>query len=309
VVTTPARYVLAGGSGLIGRNLASAWAAEGADVVVLSRSERGEGLAPGVRVARWDGRTAGDWEATLDGARAVVNLTGENVGEGRWSEARKHRLRTSRLAPTRAIVEAIGRARRRPEVLLQASAVGFYGDRGDETLDETAAPGRGFLPDLCREWEAASGEVEELGVRRILLRTGIILAREGGALAKMLPAFRLAVGGPLGDGRQWFPWIHLDDAVAAIRFLAARREASGAFNLTAPAPATNAAFTRELASACRRPAVLRVPPFALRALFGDMAEVLLGGQRAVPARLLETGFRFAHPELAGALAHLVGRGR
>jgi hypothetical protein len=303
------RYLLAGGSGLIGRRLAAAWAAEGAEVVVLSRSAAVGDLPPGVRVATWDGRAVGAWADEVDGATAVVNLTGENVGEGRWTAARKSRLRASRLEPTAALVTAIERASRRPAALLQASAVGFYGDRGDEILDESAAPGAGYLPELCVEWEAASAGVESLGVRRVLLRTGIVLAREGGALPKMLPAFRAGVGGPLGDGRQWFPWIHLDDAVAAIRFAAARVELRGPVNVTAPAPATNAQLTRELARACRRFALLRVPPFALRALFGEMAEVLLGGQRAVPSKLADAGFRFEYPQLAPALAALVGRPR
>jgi uncharacterized protein (TIGR01777 family) len=303
------RYVLAGGTGLIGRRLAAAWALEGADVVILSRAAGADGLPPGVRVAAWDGRSVGAWAEELDGASAIVNLTGENVGEGRWTAARKRRLRTSRLEPTAALVAAIDRARRRPAVLLQASAVGFYGDRGDAPLDESAAPGTGFLPELCVEWETASAGVEPLGVRRALLRTGIVLAREGGALPKMLPAFRAGVGGPLGDGRQWFPWIHIDDAVAAIRFAAERPELRGPLNLAAPAPVTNAELARELGRACRRPAFLRVPPFALRALFGEMAEVLLGGQRTVPAKLVAAGFRFAYPELAPALSALVGRPR
>ncbi|MCM2270815.1 MAG: TIGR01777 family oxidoreductase [Thermoanaerobaculia bacterium] len=303
------RFVVAGGSGLIGRRLAAAWAAAGADVVVLSRSTDASGLPAGVRVAGWDGRNVGAWASEVDGAAAVVNLAGENVGGGRWTAARKRRLRDSRLLPTRALVEAIGRAERRPAALLQASAVGFYGDRGGTTLDESAEAGSGFLPALCVAWEAASAAVEALGVRRVLLRTGIVLAREGGALPKMLPAFRCGVGGPLGDGRQWFPWIHLDDAVSAIRFVAADDELRGAVNLTAPAPVTNAELTRELARACRRFAVLRVPPFALRALFGEMAQVLLGGQRVVPAKLAAAGFRFAHPQLAGALAALLARPR
>jgi len=303
------RFVLAGGTGLIGRRLAAAWALEGADVVVLSRAASVGGLPAGVRVATWDGRTAGSWAEELDGAAGVVNLSGENVGAGRWTAARKRRLRASRLEPTAALVAAIERARRRPAVLLQASAVGFYGDRGDATLDESATPGVGYLPEMCVEWERASAGVEPLGVRRVLLRTGIVLAREGGALPKMLPAFRAGLGGPLGDGRQWFPWIHLDDAVAAIRFAAARSELRGPLNVTAPAPVTNAELARELARACRRPAFLRVPPFALRALFGEMAEVLLGGQRVVPAKLAAAGFRFVYPTLGAALAALVGRRR
>lgn len=300
-------FVVAGGSGLVGRELAASWRRDGAEVFVLSRSDRAVGLPEGVRVVRWDGRTIGAWASHLSGAEAVVNLAGENVGDGRWTEARKRRLRNSRIEPTRALVEAIGRADRRPATFVQASAVGYYGDRGDEPLVDDAEPGSGFLPDLCREWEAASAGVEAIGVRRVLLRTGVVLARDGGALAKMLPAFRWGIGGPLGSGRQWFPWIHLDDAVAAIRFLVARSALHGAFNLAAPETVSNADFTRALARACRRPAVLRVPPFALRALFGEMSEILLGGQRVVPERLISAGFRFEHPGVDAALAALLGR--
>jgi uncharacterized protein (TIGR01777 family) len=308
-MSAPARYVVAGGTGLIGRRLVSAWLGEGAEVTVLSRDAATRRLPAGVRVVRWDGREIGAWAESVDGAEAVVNLAGANVGEGRWSEARKRRLRASRLEPARALVEAIGRAGRRPRTLVQASAVGYYGDRGDELVADDAARGRGFLPDLCRDWELASAGVEGLGVRRVLLRTGIVLARDGGALAKMLPVFRLGAGGALGGGRQWFPWIHLDDAVGAIRFLAAQPGLAGAFNVTSPQPVTNAELTRALARACRRPAILRVPRFALRLAFGEMAEVLLGGQRAVPERLVAAGFRFAHPRIDAALAELLARRR
>lgn len=301
--------MLAGGSGLIGRGLAAAWVREGADVVVLSRSADPKAAPPGARQVVWDGRTLGPWMQEVDGAEVVVNLCGANVGEGRWTAARKRLLATSRLEPTRALVEAIERAGQRPEALLQASAVGYYGDRGEATLDETAPPGRGFLPELCVDWEAASAPVEGFGVRRVLLRTGVVMAREGGALAKMLPAFRAGVAGPLGDGRQWFPWIHVADAVAAIGWLASRHDLRGPVHLAAPERVTNETFTRELARACRRPAILRVPAFALRLLFGEMAQVLLGGQRLRTDKLEAAGFRWDFPRLGGALADLLRRSR
>lgn len=301
------RVVLAGGSGLIGRALAAELVRAGVEVVVLSRSEPGSGLPAGVRVVRWDGRTAAGWAAECDGAEAVVNLAGENVASGRWTAARKRRLESSRIEPTRAVVEAIGAARVPPRALLQGSAVGYYGDGGEAGLDDWAPRGEGFLPELSERWEQASQPVEALGVRRVLLRTGIVLAREGGALAKMMLPFRLGLGGPLGSGRQWFPWIHLDDEVGAIRFLLERRELSGAFNLVAPEATTQRGFARALGRALRRPAVAAVPAPLLRLAVGEMATVLIASQFVIPARLVEAGFTFAQPELDGALDALVGR--
>ena len=301
------KIVVAGGSGMLGRRLAAALAGRGWEVVVLTRSPAGGSQAPGIRRVGWDGRGLGGWASEIDGARAVANLAGENVGGGRWTAARKRQLAASRLEPTRALVEAVGRARERPAVLLQASAVGYYGARGETMLDEQAAPGRGFLPELCRSWEAASAEVEALGVRRVLLRTGIVLAREGGALRKMLPIFRAGLGGPLGNGRQWFSWIHAADAVAAMTWLLASAELAGAVHLTAPEPVTNEGFSSALGRALGRPTLLRVPPFALRLAVGEMAEVLLAGQRVVPRRLEASGFEFRFPKLDAALADLVRR--
>jgi uncharacterized protein (TIGR01777 family) len=304
------RVLIAGGSGLVGRALAAALAADGAEVVVLSRSAAGgPPLAAGVRHARWDGRSAAGWRSECEGAAAIVNLAGENVGAGRWTTARKRRLVASRLEPTRALVEAITAASRRPAVLLQASAVGFYGARGPEAIDEDAPAGSGFLSGLAAEWEEAARPVEALGLRRVLLRTGLVLAREGGALAKLLRPFRLGLGGPLGDGRQWMPWIHLADEVGAIRFLLERADLAAAFNLTAPEPVPNLEFSRALARELRRPCFARVPASVLRVALGEMAEILLTGQRALPRRLLAAGYRFRFERLEAALADLVGRRR
>jgi len=305
---TPRRFVLAGGNGLIGRRLASGWVADGAEVVVLSRSKRVEPVA-GARTVEWDGRSLGAWCDELEGAAAVVNLAGENLASGRWTEARKRRLRASRIEPSRILAEAIGRCELRPRDFFQISAVGFFGDRGSERLDEDAAPGDGFLADLCREWEGASRGLESLGVRRLVLRLGVVLARGGGALPRMLPAFRLGIAGRLGDGEQYFSWIHLDDVETAIRWLVERRELAGVLHLVAPQPVTNAELTHALAKALHRPAVVPVPRFALRLLFGEMAQVLLASQRVVPARLEEAGFRFRFPALGGALADLVASPR
>jgi len=302
------RFVLAGGSGLIGRRLVADWRAAGAEVVVLTRNASWTQVA-GARCVSWDGRSVGAWRHELESATGIVNLTGENLAAGRWTRARKARLRASRVEPTRALVEAIERSLRRPDIFLQASAVGVYGDRGTERLVEGAESGNGFLADLCREWEAASEPIDGLGVRRVVLRTGVALAREGGALAKMLPAFRLGVAGRLGNGEQPLSWIHLDDAAAAARFLVARDDLAGIVHLTAPEPVSNREFTRALAGALRRPAVLPVPAWALRLLFGEMAEVLLAGQRVVPDRLLRAGFEFRFPRLEPALAELLAAAR
>lgn len=303
------RILIAGGSGLVGRALAASLAAAGSDVVVLSRSEVAPRPARGVRFVRWDGLTPVGWEAECEGARAIVNLAGENVGAGRWTKARKQLLVTSRLEPTRALIEAIAEAAHRPGVLIQGSAVGYYGAQGDQGLTEEAPAGRGFLPELAVAWEEASRPVEALGVRRVLARTGLVLAREGGALAKMLPPFRLGLGGPLGSGRQWMSWIHLADQVAALRFLLEREDLAGAFNLAAPEPASNAEFSQALAGALGRPCFARVPALALRLALGEMAGIVLAGQRAMPRRLHQAGYRFRFTAIGAALADLVGERR
>jgi len=303
------RIVLAGGSGLVGAALGAALAADGHEVVVLSRApERARGLPPGVRAAGWDGRRLGPWAAEVDGAAAVVNLAGANLAGGRWTAARKRRLRSSRIEPTRALVDALGAAGRRPAVLVQLSAVGYYGARGNEEIAEGEMAGSGFLADLGREWEAASAPAEAIGVRRVVARLGVVLAREGGALPKMLWPFRLGFGGRLGSGRQVFSWIHLADAVGALRFLIGRADLAGPVHLTAPEPVTNAELTRGLGRALHRPTLVPVPALALRLLFGELAETLLTGQRVVPRRLVEAGFSFRFPTLPAALGDLLARG-
>ncbi|HVT59397.1 MAG TPA: TIGR01777 family oxidoreductase [Thermoanaerobaculia bacterium] len=304
------RILIAGGSGFIGRAAAIDLAAAGHEVVVLSRDpERARPrLAPGLGAERWDARTAAGWGRLLDRPAAILNLAGENIAARRWTPRQKRALRESRLDAARAVVEAVRQAELRPAVVLQASGIGYYGSCGEDEVSEDHLPGADFLAELSIAWEAASAEVEELGVRRVVLRTGMVLAREGGALAKMLPAFRFGLGGPLGGGRQWWPWIHLADEVGAIRFLLERRgaEARGPYNLTAPQPLRNRDFARALGRALHRPALLPAPAFALRLALGEMAEALLRGQRALPSRLLDAGYAFQHPRLDGALADLLG---
>jgi uncharacterized protein len=303
------RVVITGGSGLIGRAVAAPLAAQAHEVVILSRDPaRVESLPGGVRAERWDGRSAAGWETLLSPETAVLNLAGEPIAGGRWSAERKRRIRASRLDAGRAVTAAVGRAAaagRTPSVLLQASGVGYYGDGGDRELTEDQPPGSDFLAEVAIAWEQATAEVEALGVRRVVLRTGIVLDPAGGALPKLLLPFRCGFGGPLGNGRQWLPWIHVADEVGAILFLLADAGASGPYNLCAPRPVENRVLARALGRQLHRPSRLAAPAVALRVVLGEMAAALLRSQRAVPRRLLAAGYEFRFPELAGALADLL----
>lgn len=298
--------LITGGTGLIGRRLVEELTDDGYSVVVLTRSpERVTDLPPGARAVGWDAETTEGWGELADGALGIVHLAGEGVAEGRWTEEKKRRIRASRVESTRAVVAAVEAAETRPRFLVQASAVGYYGSRGDEILTEDAAPGDDFLAGVCVEWEDTSEVVEALGVRRVLLRTGIVLDPESGALAKMLPPFKLGLGGPLGSGRHFMPWIHLQDEVAAIRFLIEREQAAGPYNLTAPHPVRNRELAQALGRALGRPAVLPTPKLALHLLFGEMAEILLASQRVVPHRLTGAGFTFRFSEIDPAFEDLL----
>lgn len=290
------KVVIAGGSGFIGRPLVRALLARAADVAVLSRDPAT------VR----DGRGVG-WAVVGEAVReadAIVNLAGENVGGGRWTAARRRRILQSRLEATGKLVDALRAAPERPRTFVSASAVGFYGLHGDETLDESAASGGGFLAEVTRQWEAAAREGEAFA-RLAILRFGVVLAAEnGGALAKMMLPFRFGAGGPVGNGRQWMSWIDRDDVVRMILWALDNEAVRGVYNATSPEPVRNRDFARALGRAMHRPAILPAPAFALRLLFGDMAnEVLLGGQRVLPARAAREGFVFEYPNLDRALAH------
>lgn len=243
--------------------------------------------------------------APPEGCRAAIHLSGANIGAHRWTASYRRELIASRVATTRALAQSLAQLHHPPETLIVSSAVGIYGDRGNEILDESAESGSGFLAELCQEWEEAAAPARAAGIRVVHLRTGVILATQGGALAKMLPLFRRGLGGPLGSGHQWMSWIEIDDAVRAILFLLERTEIRGPVNLTAPEPVTNADFTRALAQALHRPAFLRAPAFALRLALGEMArETLLASQRAYPARLAQARFSFSSPGIDKALATL-----
>ncbi len=300
------RVIITGGTGLIGRSLAADLAADGHSVIVLSRSPERAQPPEGVTVAAWDARSADGWGYLVEGSDGIVNLAGESL-LGYWTGAKKRRILRSRLDSAAAVVEAVEAARAKPRVLIQASATGYYGPRGSEIVREDTPPGTGFLAGIAVEWEASTAPVEPMGVRRVIIRTGTVLSTEGGGLPLLMLPFRFFVGGPLGGGQQWMPWIHVTDEVRAIRFLLLDNGASGPFNVAAPNPLTNAEFARDLGRAAGRPSLLPVPAFALRLVLGEMSSVVLNGQRAVPGRLLEQGFAFRFPRAAGALEDLLDR--
>ncbi len=302
------RVIIGGGSGLIGRALTQYLCAQGHAVVVLSRRPyRVSGLPDGVEVAGWDGSSSQGWEEQAESADAIVNLAGESIAGRRWSYAQKRRLRDSRIQSTNAVTAAIRAAARKPAVLIQASAVGYYGDTGDREADEQSPPGTDFLADVSQEWEHASAAVEADGTRRALLRLGLVLSAAGGVLPRVALPFRFFLGGALGSGRQWVPWIHVEDTVRAIEFLLTHDEVAGPVNVCAPNPVQFAAFGQAIGRALGRPAFMRVPPWALRLAMGEMADIVLHGQRALPRQLLAAGFAFRYATVEDAL-HALLRG-
>ncbi|HSO35432.1 MAG TPA: TIGR01777 family oxidoreductase [Labilithrix sp.] len=293
-----------GATGTIGRRLL---ARLGDDVVLTSRNpEKARASIPRGRLVAWDGTAPLD-DAALEGVDTVFHLAGEPVAEGRWTDEKKKRIEQSRVQGTRALVDAMERAKTRPRVFVCASAVGIYGSRGDEILTEESAPGTSFLAAVCAAWEREAVRAEELGIRVVRVRTGIVLAREGGALAEMAPLFRTGLAGKLGDGRQWMPWIHLDDIVALFAFAAKDERVRGALNGSAPEPVTNETFTHAMGKALHRPTFMTAPAFAMRLALGEKAEIVLASQRAVPAAALALDFPFAHTSLDLALTDLLAR--
>lgn len=296
--------LITGGTGFIGRELAASLLADGHAVTVLTR----EITSSGNRVP--NGAKAIRDLARADAVDAVVNLAGANLGGTRWNPVTKMGFRTSRIDTTRRLVDWMSRLGTRPKVLVSGSAIGWYGPQGDEVLTESAPAGGDFSATLCRDWEVEALKAAALGVRVCTVRTGIVLGPSGpaggGALAQMLPAFRLGGGGPMGSGRQWMSWVHRADLVALIRFLIERETASGPFNGTAPEPVTNAEFAKTLGRVLKRPAILPMPGFALKLIVGEMAEILLSGQRVVPQAALDQGFRFRFATLEAALRDVLG---
>ncbi len=295
------RIAVTGSRGLVGSALVAFLAAGGHEVLRLVRASSGGGDV------QWDPTEGIKDFSRLEGVDAVVHLAGENIAAGRWTQHRKDEIRRSRVEGTRRLCESLARLSRRPKVLVSASAIGFYGDRGDEVLSEDSAPGKDFLAQVCQGWEAATESASRAGTRVVHLRFGMILSSAGGALKKMLLPFRLGAGGRMGGGSQYVSWIAIDDAIGAIQHAVCTDSLKGAVNGVAPAPVTNAEFTRVLARVLSRPAVFPLPAFAAKLALGEMADaLLLASQRVMPVRLQTSGYRFRYPGLESALRHLLG---
>ncbi|WP_427922939.1 TIGR01777 family oxidoreductase [Streptomyces sp. cg40] len=290
------RIAVTGASGLIGSALVRSLTADGHEVVRLVRR-----AARSADEVCWDPEGEYVDAAALDGCDAVVNLAGAGVGDHRWTDAYKKTVRDSRVLGTAALAEAVAALDRPPRVWVNGSAIGFYGETGNRAVDEDAPPGDGFLPSLCVEWEEATAPVQEAGVRTVFARTGLVVAKDGGAWAKLFPLFKAGVGGRFGDGRQYWSFVALHDEVAAIRHLIDTEGLSGPFNLTAPNPLTNREITAAMGRVLRRPSLFPVPAPALKLVLGEMSGDVLGSQRVLPKRLLESGFTFAFPEIEGAI--------
>lgn len=295
------KLVITGATGFIGSALCSQLLQRGHHLTLLTRSAPPDASTPAKTWRHWTPGTSGEWEASLDGADGVINLAGEPIAARRWTAKQKQRIHLSRTEATRSIVEAFAKAKRKPAFLLSGSAVGYYGPHGDEIVAEETPAGSDFLSSVCRAWEGEAQKAEPMGIRVVRLRTGIVLGPHGGALAKMLPPFKVFVGGPLGSGAQWMSWIHLEDELGLILHLIETPQAAGAVNATAPNPATMKEFCQTLGKVMRRPSWAPVPSFALRLMLGEMADMLLTGQRVVPAAAQKLGYQFRYSNLSDAL--------
>jgi len=297
------KIIVTGGTGFIGRNLVSRLAVANHEIVCLTRGPSGAPHAgrDSVRYEKWDGKTVGAWGSHVNGAHAIFNLAGESIGAKRWSPEQKRKIIGSRVDAARAIVESIRQARQKPSVLVNASAVGYYGSVEEGDVIESHKRGEGFLAETVEMWEREARAAESLGVRVVLMRNGVVLGRDGGALARMLLPFKLFVGGTIGSGRQWFPWVHLDDVVGVALFALENARLFGPVNVTAPDPVTMKQFCHTLGKAINRPSWAPVPSFVLRLMLGEMSEMILTGQRVVPSALTREGFTFRFPKLETAL--------
>lgn len=304
------RIVITGGSGLIGQALTNELVKNGHEVTILTRNpEKTRLTLPEAKAVYWDGRTQGDWAGSFEGAEAVVNLAGasiagENILKMRWTPARKKAILESRVNAGAAVTEAIQAAKEKPKVLVQSSAIGYYGPQGDQPIDEKAPNAEDYLAGVCRDWEDSTKAVEALGVRRVVARTGLVFSRGSLIFSLLKLPFTFFVGGPLGSGKQVFSWIHIEDMVAALQFLIENPRAQGVYNLTAPNPVSNKAFSKALGKAMKRPAFIPVPSFAMKLALGEVSTLALEGQRVIPARLLEAGYAFKFKRLEEALAKL-----
>ena len=304
------RIIITGGSGFIGQALSSLLLASGHTVIALSRSPGTARFAAGVQSVKWDAVSAAGWGHLVDADTAVVQLAGESIaGDSffprRWSVQRKELIMRSRVQSGQAVMAAVRAAREKPAVVVQGSAIGFYGTGDDEQFTERSPSGSDFMAQVCRDWEASTDELAGLGVRRAIARIGLPLNATGGVLPRFLLPYRLFAGGPFGSGKQYFSWIHMADLLGALRFLIEERSASGAFNLTAPQPVTNAEFGSALGTVLHRPSLLPVPRFAFQLAFGEVATVILDGQRVMPAALQAAGYKFKFSEVRAALQDLL----
>jgi uncharacterized protein (TIGR01777 family) len=301
------RVIITGATGFIGTALCRELCKH-YEIIALTRStdKAKQALGSMAAVTEWKPEARDGWERTLDGASAVVNLAGENIASGRWTESKKSKILQSRLNATKAIVEAIEQADRKPQVLVQASAIGYYGDRGDEILDENSRNGTAFLSDVCKQWEQTIEPLADSPTRLAIIRLGPVLGAEGGMMQKLLPTFRCFLGGHPGSGKQWLSWIHVDDVTRAVRFVIESSEARGVYNFTSPNPLPAVDFYRLLGKLIHRPALLPLPAWLLKVLMGRMAEeLLLSSLRVLPNRLLQAGYRFKYADPESALKSII----
>jgi len=303
------QIVVTGGTGFIGRPLCAALCQEGHRVTLLTRRIEAErSCGSNVTAIEWNGRGAGAWEHCLDDADAVINLAGAPIADERWTDARKQLLMESRVLTTRLLVEALSRRSLKPRTLISASGIGFYGASDDRVLDEGAAPGQGFLTDLCLAWEAEAVRAVEMGVRVVILRTGMVLEQDGGALQKMLLPFRLFAGGPIMPGTQWVSWIHRRDHIGLIQWALTTQSVSGPLNAVAPEAVTMKQFCGSIGRVLHRPSWLPVPGFALRVALGELGTLMTTGQHVTPAKALSRGYVFRYPKLEPALQAILAKG-
>lgn len=307
------RIIITGGSGLIGTELTKVLIQDDHEVIILSRNPENAGDLPcGAQAVAWDGKTADGWGELVEETDAIVNLAGESIaGEGfipsRWTAERKQRIHQSRIDAGKAVVAAVAAANHKPEVVIQASAVGYYGSHGDELIDEDFLSGEDYLASVCVDWENSTTAVEELGLRRVIVRTGLVFTAQGGIFTRLQLPYKLFVGGPIGSGNQYYSWIHVQDWVAAVRLLIGNKATQGAFNLTTPNPVTNRDFGKTLGKVMGRPSIIPLPGFAMNLALGEVSMTALEGQRVMPKRILDLGFKFKYPELVEALLEIVNQ--
>ncbi len=299
------RILISGGTGMIGKQLVNSLHESGHELLLLTRSVQAEHKLPNVKLILWDGSSLGKWGEIVNNVDAIINLAGENIGSKHWSVRQKNLIIESRVNAGKILTEAMIKAKARPKVFIQASAIGIYGVNNSEILTEESAYGDDFMADICKKWEASSEEVESLGIRRIVIRTGVVLSKKAGALNRMLIPFNFFIGGPIGSGKQMISWIHPSDEVSAIQFLLENEKAKGVFNLTAPCPISNAELGKNLAKVTQRPYWLPVPAIGLRILLGEMSTLVLDGLNVTPERLINAGFSFKFEKIEDALINLM----